>query len=563
MKKKAAILVVSFLVVAAVVAVAAVFIIKELNSTAGETVSISKDASFAAENSVAFNADDSAKLALAIGGGADSRDSIDTEKFKLPYYVRVSKGSKATVYQILLDSDNAVYYLLGGNNKLLRVDDVNFTEVLNDDSLDSFFGFVTAPVQMTVTTDAGAKTVAPSSQDWNYRKLDGSFSPISLQNQNTSVTVKSAGTAAPALSFADAAFADPEYSFIVSQNGNRVFYGDTAALAGMSFSAGQYDFEVTVTWAHHVEAPFYGKAVYAFSVKYDPKVAVTLSASSVPQGEVLAVIVTGAGDITPYKVSTSLGAATDFVQVNGQYMSLIPVSWTTTAGTYTVTVTTPSQTAASSASDSSASDLPSDSGSSSQSGWVGVNLSVTVTAVDFGTQHLTVDQETLDQTQNNEAANQEYDIKVEPLKKIYDRAKYFSGAFIMPVTGEITTEFGLVRYVNDDPTPTRHSGIDIAAPTGTPVLASNSGKVLFAAQIALTGNTVLIDHGMGIKTWYYHMNSLKVAKGDMVAKGQQLGTVGQTGFSTGPHLHFAMSVNNVYVDPWTAINSKDLFATLK
>ncbi|WP_343281823.1 M23 family metallopeptidase, partial [Ligaoa zhengdingensis] len=96
------------------------------------------------------------------------------------------------------------------------------------------------------------------------------------------------------------------------------------------------------------------------------------------------------------------------------------------------------------------------------------------------------------------------------------------------------------------------SGIDIAAAAGTPVAAAGSGRVLFADFIQLTGNTVIIEHGFGVKSWYYHMQSLDVAEGDMVKQGDPIGKVGSTGFSTGPHLHFCMSVNNVFTNPWTA-----------
>lgn len=120
----------------------------------------------------------------------------------------------------------------------------------------------------------------------------------------------------------------------------------------------------------------------------------------------------------------------------------------------------------------------------------------------------------------------------------------WSDAFLLPVDGSLTSAFGFQRIVNGVPGE-RHSGIDLAAETGTPVLAANSGKVLFADFVALTGNTVCIEHGLGLKSWYYHMNSLNVTEGETVGRGQQIGSVGSTGFSTGPHLHFAISVWNV------------------
>ena len=85
-------------------------------------------------------------------------------------------------------------------------------------------------------------------------------------------------------------------------------------------------------------------------------------------------------------------------------------------------------------------------------------------------------------------------------------------------------------------------------------MASNSGRVLIADYMIGTGNTVIIEHGFGLKTWYYHMEELNVNTGDMVTKGDVIGKVGSTGFSTGPHLHFSASVNEVYINPITLIN---------
>ena len=108
------------------------------------------------------------------------------------------------------------------------------------------------------------------------------------------------------------------------------------------------------------------------------------------------------------------------------------------------------------------------------------------------------------------------------------------GDYILPTTGRLSTEYGETRYVNGSPTSYRHSGLDIATPRGTPVYATNSGKVLLATPLILTGNTILIDHGQGIFSTYFHLNKLTVKEGEMVKNGDLIGEVGTTGFSTGP-----------------------------
>ncbi len=122
------------------------------------------------------------------------------------------------------------------------------------------------------------------------------------------------------------------------------------------------------------------------------------------------------------------------------------------------------------------------------------------------------------------------------------------GPFIWPSKGTITTEFGFTRYVNNVPNG-RHSGIDIAAPQGTPVLATNDGRVVFAGNLYVTGLTVIIYHGLDLYSSYCHLSAIKIQDGSQVSKGEAIGLVGSTGLSTGPHLHLTFRVGETSVDP--------------
>ncbi len=131
--------------------------------------------------------------------------------------------------------------------------------------------------------------------------------------------------------------------------------------------------------------------------------------------------------------------------------------------------------------------------------------------------------------------------------------KLWKGNFIWPVAGEITTAYGATRFVNKKLN-NRHSGIDIAAKKGTAIKASNAGIVKLAANLLVTGNTIIIDHGHQLSTAYSHLSSFNVKKGDQVKKGEIIGFVGSTGFSTGPHLHWTAKLRNVYVNPEILLN---------
>ena len=136
------------------------------------------------------------------------------------------------------------------------------------------------------------------------------------------------------------------------------------------------------------------------------------------------------------------------------------------------------------------------------------------------------------------------------LSKIYKKGikkPLFSDSFQTPINSVITSIYGTRRTFNNI-RQTQHLGTDFRAKVGTPIKASNAGKVVVARNLFYTGNAVIIDHGMGIFTLYGHLSKIKVAENDMIAKGALIGLSGKTGRITGPHLHWGVKVNGNYVD---------------
>jgi hypothetical protein len=125
----------------------------------------------------------------------------------------------------------------------------------------------------------------------------------------------------------------------------------------------------------------------------------------------------------------------------------------------------------------------------------------------------------------------------------------FAKPFTWPVQGRISGRFGNQRVYNGSPR-APHSGMDIAAAQGTPVLAPAGGVVSFAdAGLYLTGGTVVLDHGHGVSSNFLHLSRIDVQVGQRVAQGDPIGAVGATGRATGPHLHWGMNWFNVRIDP--------------
>jgi len=126
--------------------------------------------------------------------------------------------------------------------------------------------------------------------------------------------------------------------------------------------------------------------------------------------------------------------------------------------------------------------------------------------------------------------------------------RLWSGGFIRPVPGIANGAFGTRRIFNGQPRQP-HSGADLLSPAGTPVLAPNDGRVVLARDLYFTGNTVVIDHGLGLFSLFAHFSTISVHTGDTVLGGVPIGLVGATGRVTGPHLHWAMRLGGARVDP--------------
>ncbi|MHB8055024.1 MAG: M23 family metallopeptidase [Candidatus Aminicenantales bacterium] len=126
-----------------------------------------------------------------------------------------------------------------------------------------------------------------------------------------------------------------------------------------------------------------------------------------------------------------------------------------------------------------------------------------------------------------------------------------TGSFVNPLPeGEPFPNFGQRRFYNNTVAST-HSGVDISAPQGTPVRAANAGRIVLASELYYSGKTVIIDHGLGVFTFYGHFSKILVKRGDMVKKGDVIAEVGQTGRSTGPHLHWSARLLDSRVDPFS------------
>lgn len=167
----------------------------------------------------------------------------------------------------------------------------------------------------------------------------------------------------------------------------------------------------------------------------------------------------------------------------------------------------------------------------------------------FKVQELTLPQEQVEvdaETEGRVLREQEH---VAALLASETPQRLWAGNFLLPIHGgETTGTFGLRRVLNGQPR-RPHGGEDIRAPHGTPVSASNAGVVRLSDNLFFSGISIILDHGLGVYTMYFHLSEAKVKAGDRVERGQVIGAVGATGRATGPHLHWGLRVGGARVNP--------------
>ncbi len=133
--------------------------------------------------------------------------------------------------------------------------------------------------------------------------------------------------------------------------------------------------------------------------------------------------------------------------------------------------------------------------------------------------------------------------------------KLWKEEFIKPVEGQVLTDFAYERYVNGKSNG-KHSGIDFRGRIGTEIKAVNDAVVVYSDYLKVTGNTIILDHGMNLFSSYSHLDKSNVKTGDKVKRGDIIGKVGNTGFSTGPHLHFTFTIGDTFINPWLIFEKK-------
>ena len=261
-----------------------------------------------------------------------------------------------------------------------------------------------------------------------------------------------------------------------------------------------------------------------------PKPSVTLSSTEVSWGSFFMIRVENA-DLSDYSFVDFMDYEREFIATDGGWVCFVPVKMDTHPKSY---------------------DL------SFRIGDFEYSEKITVTDRNINKQYLTVAPSTLEETLEDDAVRAAFNDFFQKYRWYETGVKFWEGEFVLPLGDYVykeTTPYGTFREFSNGATEW-HNATDMAAKGGTPVYATNSGVILFADYLGLTGNTIIINHGMGVMSWHYHMSKLDVETGDKVEKGDLIGRVGTTGLSTGNHLHFGITVGGIFVDPMEMIGTE-------
>ena len=175
-------------------------------------------------------------------------------------------------------------------------------------------------------------------------------------------------------------------------------------------------------------------------------------------------------------------------------------------------------------------------------------IDITVRSKDFGVRQLTLPKEMVElDAVTLERVKREAAIMKEVLEAP-PTVPQWKGPFVKPLSGEVVGTFGQASIINGMPR-APHSGVDLKADQGTPVVSINSGRVVLTGEHFFNGLFVVVDHGGAIQSMYFHLDKILVQQGDKVTKGEAVGLLGSTGRATGPHLHFGIRINGARIDP--------------
>ncbi|MGN1409783.1 MAG: M23 family metallopeptidase [Eubacteriales bacterium] len=448
-------------------------------------------------------------------------DSLMGEKF---FKVKISTSVKDETYEYYFTTDPATCYLRASDGSTYKIAESDAEMFITSEYAESLYGEASMPT----LTLSHSYDIQPDSAVWQYKNYTGSF-----VDADTSDLIFDHVESYELEGGLDLTFdMTPDYCSvkITDEGENLLFDGTLADISTYSMSdTGHITVEVTARWYEDPARNFCGELNYKFSSLVTAPAEFYLGITEVEAGKFTAI--TALNVTKPENIRFSSTMGTDITPVfykadESTAVGLLPISLDVPTGVYTITFV-----------------------------YGGTTQDTNITITNGGAKTSNVQlSETIIQTYRTEANLSAFSSTVEKITASGSSTRYFDGYFLQGIdsTATLLRGFGRDIYLNGSSTASyRNNGVDYRSAAGLDIVACNAGEVVYASADCLyAGNMIVIEHGYGLKTWYYNLGSINVSVGDIVSRGDKIGTTGQTGFSGEVGAHIAMSVGSTFVSPY-------------
>ncbi len=447
-------------------------------------------------------------------------DSLMTAK---SYKVTISTSLKNEEYLYYFSPDPTTNYYVSSGGSVHHIAEADAKRFISTVYAESIYETSTVPA----LTLSGMYAVTPDTAVWQYKNYTGEY----VDSDTSEMVFTETENYELEGGFQLAFDVSPDYFNVKITDGvgNVLFDDFYGNLEPLTFTTNTLvSVQVTARWYEDPSRSFCGELNYDFTSLVTAPAEFYLGMDTIEAGGFVAI--TGVNVMNPDRINCTTNIPEGAVPVfykDGEYVvGLLPVDIETASGIYQLTFIYGGTTQV---------------------------LSLYVEDKTIGKSQVSVDAGILNRTRTSETVTAFRETAAEIMSKSVS-GRHFSGAFLEGVEnpGGLLRGFGRDIVINNDQSNTyRNNGVDYSAMAGAGVYACNGGEVVFSGSTDYTGNMVVIDHGFGLKTWYYNMGSCDVAVGDVVAKGDLIGTCGSTGFITmASGVHIAMSVGDTFVCPY-------------
>lgn len=445
---------------------------------------------------------------------------VGTDYFEFKYY----SYDRVSIYRYYFTENPTEAYYLDNGGKAYRIGESDAAAFLSTTYARCLYNTAAFPI-MTIS----GETVDPVKAEWMYETYGGEYIPLEGITVGNATEKVYRMKGAFVLSFDN----QPDFcTVVISDNGTVVYSDIYDNIANASLEGKTIDVTVEAKWYADDEQSCSGSATYNFKAKILLPAVFYLGETAIDPGEFVVITAKNVDDPSAISFTSNpdIGFTPTFFADGDYVRALVPISYDFTGNEVNFTLSY---------------------------GEVTQEMTLDINEKTFKTVSTDISVTIISQTRTASTLAA-FDAAMEPIIKETESTPLWEGAFLQGLDQSLidskkallNTGFGLYRKITATGETYRHQGVDYYAAAGTDVLAVNNGKVVYAGYLDLSGYTVVVDHGLGLKSWYCHMSSTAVQVGDSVSKGSVLGYVGSTGFTPRASLHVGLAVYDVPVCPY-------------